>query len=206
MNRIEVGFIIVAVAAVIGALVLVTVLDDNGVNIAQALLTLALVIVTAIYAMRTAAIAQSTKEQAKASIKMAEEMKEQRYDSFLPIIDIICVKTTPSETMIRAYEENPPNEINCILRNVGVGPALDVYSFVQPTPNDRHHHHFDTIETGKETKPLYLSLEKINDSSFIVAYYKDVYGRCFESRREVKTKTINPEPLNARNIACEELP
>ena len=43
----------------------------------QAIATGVLVVITAIYAWRTFAISRSTEKQADASVKMAEEMKEQ---------------------------------------------------------------------------------------------------------------------------------
>ncbi len=50
-----------------------------------ALMTL-LVVVTGIYAWRTHVISKATKEQADASVEMAEEMREQRYTECLPLL------------------------------------------------------------------------------------------------------------------------
>ncbi len=170
----------------------------------QAISMVILVVVTGIYAWRTHIISKATKEQAEASVKMAEEMREQRYDAVRPIIDIINVEQTPLELARQAYGKKPPNELRCKLRNVGVGVAIDVFSFVQPPSEERRRHPFHTIEIGEETSPMNLSLEQKDDRWFLIAYYKDVYCRCFKSSREVRVGVVNPDSLKFRNIACEE--
>jgi uncharacterized membrane protein len=50
------------------------------------MLTFALILITTIYVKRTADIAKATKEQANASIKMAEETRNARFAALKPII------------------------------------------------------------------------------------------------------------------------
>ncbi len=165
----------------------------------ELIILLILASATIIYAKRTSEIAKATKEQAK-------EMKEQRYDAVRPVIDIINMEQMPLELARQTYEKKQPNELRCKLCNVGVGPAIDVYSFVQPPAHERQGHDFHTIVVGKEKGPKNLALEQKDDRWFLVAYYKDVYGRCFKSSREVRVGVVNPDPLKFRIIACEELP
>jgi len=212
MRRNEIIAITVALillVAVISPLALKDIIDTA--QTIEIVITFTLVLITAIYVKRTSDIAEATKEQAKAtkeqadaSVKMAEEMREQRYDAVRPVIDIINIEQTPLELARQAYEKKPPNELRCKLCNVGVGPAIDVYSFVQPPSHERQRHHFHTIAIGKETIPMNLSLEQKDDRWFLVAYYKDVYGQCFESSREVRVGVVNPDPLKFRNISEEE--
>lgn len=166
---------------------------------AQALLMIGLVLVTALYA-------SSAEKQANASAKMAEEMRNARYDALRPIIDIVNMQQMPIELARQAYAKEPPKELTCKLCNVGVGPAIDVYSFVYHDSGERQRHDFHTIAIGKEKGPERLSVAQKDNRWFLVAYYKDVYGRCFESSREVRGGVVNPDPLKFRNIACEELP
>ncbi len=57
----------------------------------QIIISFVLVLITATYVKRTAEIAKAAKEQTEASVKMAEEMREQRYTESLPLLvpDII---------------------------------------------------------------------------------------------------------------------
>ncbi len=203
MKNVEFGFFFTAFVAIIGALI-ITAVNEASFNISQVLLTLALVLITCIYAMRTSDIAKATRAQADASVKMAEEMRDARYDTVRPVIDIINIDQTPLELARQAYAEELPKELPCKLCNVGVGPATDVYSFVCPPSSERRRHNFDTIAIGKEKGPKRLSLAQKDNHWFLVAYYKDVYGRWFESSREVRRGAVNPDPLQIREITEEE--
>ena len=172
----------------------------------QAISMVVLVGVTIIYAWRTHVISKRTKEQADASVKMAKEMRDTRYDALRPIIDIVNIPQTPIELANSAYAKELPKELPCKLRNIGVGPATDVYSFVYHGSDERGRYNFGTIVIGKETDPVRLSLSQKDDHWFLVAYYKDVYGRWFESSREVRLGAVNPDPLQIRQIPEEELP
>ncbi len=161
---------------------------------------------TIFYAIRTSDIAKATREQAAASVKMAEEMRDTRYDALRPIIDIVNIPQTPIELASSAYTKELPKELPCKLRNIGVGPATDVYSFVYHGSDERGRYNFGTIVIGKETDPVRLSLSQKDDHWFLVAYYKDVYDRWFKSSREVRRGAVNPDPLKIREITEEELP
>ena len=163
---------------------------SDRVGITMAISTVALVIVTGIYAWHTR--------------KMADEMRDARYDALRPIIDIVNMQQMPIELATQAYAKEPPKELLCKLCNIGVGPATDVYSFVYHDSGGRRRRSLDTIVIGKETGPERLSLAQKDDHWFLVAYYKDVYGRWFESSREVRRGAVNPDPLQIREITEEE--
>jgi len=173
--------------------------EIEGANWGQIILMIGLVAVTAAYA-------SSAEKQADASVEMAEEMRDTRYDALRPIIDIVNMQQMPIELAHQAYAKEPPKELPCKLCNIGVGPATDVYSFVYHDSGERRRRSLDTIVIGKETGPERLSLAQKDDHWFLVAYYKDVYGRWFESSREVRLGAVNPDPLQIRQIPEEELP
>ena len=147
----------------------------------QILLMFGLVAVTIFYAW-------SASRQADASVEMAEEMREQRYDSVRPVIDI--ERHAEAEERLgegfAAKEEDLSHGLWCILRNIGVGPATDVYSFlINPLYKERQQWDFGTLAIGAATPKVKLSIEQRGDRRVLVVYYKDVHERCFESRREV---------------------
>ena len=143
-----------------------------------------LVVITGFYAWRTFAISNATKKQAK-------EMKEQRYDTVRPVIDIqrdIDVADIARQTLEAnaALSEDISHGLSCILHNVGLGPAIDLYSFVQnPVSGERQRHDFGTLAKGGKTYRMKLSMihEERPSDLLLVAYYRDVYDRdCVSSR------------------------
>ena len=170
-----------------------------------------LVFATFMYVKRTAETADAAKQQADASVRMAEEMRDAKYDALRPIIDIQVQRMDPMSLARIGYGELP-QELSCVLCNIGLGPATDVYSFIQPPSSKRQRYDFvsNTLATRKKTEEMSLSLNQENDRKALVAYYKDVYGRGFESSREVsavkETREWKLGPLKIRKIAEEELP
>jgi len=146
---------------------------------AQACATVALVIVTWIYV--------------RSARKMAKEIQNQRYDTFRPVIYIEDVNAKEGPVLQRVNnrvatdeEKISSNPFECVLRNYGAGVAIDVYAF--PLSQQR----IGSIQ-AKESKDIghksnvtdYITARKIGDQWFLVAYYRDVYDRCFESKRSV---------------------
>jgi len=168
----------------------------------QIMLMLALVAVTLLSAM-------SAIRQANASVKMAEEMKEQRYAALKPIIDIqkqIGSGLDSAREEMAALKGELPEALPCKLINIGPGPAIDVYSFIEYPIGKRSRWDFGTIAAGCESpSQAQLFLEPQGDRSFLVAYYKDVYNQRFKSSREVK---INKEDrrLDMAPLAICKLP
>ncbi len=149
----------------------------------QIMLMLALVAVTLFSTM-------SAIRQANASVKMAEEVKEQRYDAVRPVIDIqrdIDVADVARQTLEAnaALSKDTSHGLSCILHNIGVGPAIDVHSFIQHPERGRLPWNFVTLAAGGKTERKIFSLKHENNRMALVAYYKDIYDQVFESSREV---------------------
>jgi hypothetical protein len=168
-------------------------LDVN--NLASTLLTIGLVTITAVYAGSTEKMAKATKEQAEAtkiqaeaSVKMAKEMENQRYDAVRPIIDIY-MEGEP----IRRIGEQLSSEsdliasgLSCRLKNVGFGPAIDFYSFIfNPQNNEHYKKDFGTLVMNESTPMIVFALQRDESGLAIVAHYKDVFGRSFQSKRHL---------------------
>ncbi len=209
MTKKEFSTLIFSVIAL--AIILIITFIQNLINFAQAfeiIITFILVLITIAYVKRTADIAKATKEQAEASVKMAEEMRKQRYDAFRPIIDIVDAILEPTEMATRAYNAKEgifSKYLPCRLRNVGVGPAIEVFSFIEDDRGTTRRWDFHTIPVaiGKEqmgyTDEVRLLLEQRDNCRALVVYYKDVYGNSLESIREVSVNkdkgTVNISPL-----------
>jgi len=156
---------------------------------AQIFLVLGLVVVTGFYALVAF-------RQANASMKMAEEMKEQRYDAVRPVIDIrrdIARTDIARQTLEAnaALSEDTSHGLSCILHNIGVGPAIDVHSFIQHPERGRlPWRNFVTLAAGGKTERKNFSLKHENNRMALVAYYKDIYDQVFESSREVSIDKV----------------
>jgi hypothetical protein len=221
MRRNEIIVLCVAVFALAIALIVLTLLDV--INTAQGIeiiITFVLVLVTVGYVRRTAEIADATREQAEAtrrqadaSVRMVEEMANTRYDAFRPIIDLVEMSMEPTEKVKKAFDAGDgkfPEELPCVLRNIGIGPAIGVSSFIiVPSNSGQRPWDFGTIAVGEKTPEMRLSPQQAGDRMFLVAYYKDVYGRDVESRREVTLDKarhswkIHPLETQVRKITKE---
>ena len=89
------------------------------------ILTVVLVIITGIYAWRTFAISKAAKKQADASVKMAEETREQRLNEARPYLLIRLAERIVQWDGID-LDENPLEEFQVTIRNAGKGPAINI--------------------------------------------------------------------------------
>jgi len=185
-TRRQVGYLVFCLGLLFITYIAITAREIQPADWAQIMLTLGLVAVTGSYAF-------SAVKQADASVKMAEEMREQRYDAVRPVIDIYRDPADDDKMpeAIAASEGDASRGLSCVLKNIGLGPAIDLRSFVQnPISGERQHHDFGTLAIGKTTYRVKLSLIHEGSPLALLAYYKDVYGRTFKSSREV---TIDKE-------------
>ena len=221
MRRNEIIGLCVAVAAL--AILLIVLTLRNVIDIAQGIqimITFVLVMVTVVYVRRTAEIAaaareqaEATRQQADAGVKMAEEMANTRYDAFRPIIDIVEMPMEPTEKLEHGFEAKNgkfPDNLPCKLRNIGVGPAIGVSSFViAPSNSGQEPRDFGTIAVKEETVQIGLSPKEAGNRMVLTAYYRDVYGRNIESKREVTLDKegprwkIHPLETEVREISKE---
>ena len=196
------GTIVLLIIAFVAALIIGILYATNRIDTAQTLEIAALttlVLITAWYAKQTTI--------------MAKEMRKQRYDAVRPVIDI---QRDPADDVkiseaIAISEGDASRGLSSVLHNIGLGPAIDLYSFVQnPFSGERQRHEFGTLAIGNPTYRMKLSLIHEGSPLALVAYYRDVYGRALESSREV---TFNKEktaceigPLHIRQVTEDELP
>ncbi len=191
MGKYVTGAIIIALLTIIGALALY-IINRASVNIAQLiqiLVTCALAFITLAYVMRTAEIAEATAQQAEASVKMAKEMENQRYSTVRPVIDIEVKPLSNMELTKQAYtkagELQLPKTLLCKLRNIGLGPAIDTYSFILLDNDNPVRQKHGVLKVQDELPKVSLCLEQRDEDWFLVVYYRDIYGRSFESTREI---------------------
>jgi len=149
-------------------------------------------------------------------MKMADEMRKQRYDSLRPVIDIERYRPLSGENVRLEAKEayaarsgELPDDLGCLLRNIGVGPAIDALSFIHD--EERLPYSFGTIAVNATNPyPIKLSLEEKDNRKVLIAYYRDVYGRCFGSIREVSVDegrgAWKVGPLEIHELPKEECP
>ena len=152
--------------------------------------------------------------------RQAEVMQKQRYDAVRPVIDIrrnirsrdhaIGLERQTLEANAALLEDTSHGLLRA-LHNVGVGPAIDTFSFIEHPEKGRLRWDFGPIIANGEAEEMPLPLKHANTRIALVAYYKDIYGNWFESSREVRIeKTPNPNwvpgRLQIRPINENELP
>ena len=148
----------------------------------QAVFTVLLVLVTSVYVWLTHAISKASRQQAEASIKMAEEMLNHRQ----PIIDIYM----DGEPIRRIGEQMSSIDalskqgLSCKMKNIGLGPAIDFSSeIINPANNQHYHKEFGTLLVNEEICDKVFYLQQDEGQLSIIAHYKDIYGRSFKSKR-----------------------
>jgi len=149
----------------------------------QAIATVILVVVTAIYAWRTHVIAKATMKQADASMRMAEEMRNAR---------------SPFITIKWGIVDRNKKEISVNIKNEELGPALNLewylthnkFTFKHKSPNV-----YPIFEVG-QSYPLSLPSENFDFESWpglaINCDYESGFGEKFSSilMHELKEKRI----------------
>ena len=181
------------------------------------LTTAVLVSVTYFYAWRTA-------EQAKANKEMAEETRKARHAAFRPVLSLLEIgKYDPNRIYV---EDNkyitpvPPvpqvKFSRCVVkvRNVGVGPALDV-EYLDHEGNKKSESVIEVATTPPENEwRLYVKVEGIEGGEgrgSIIMRYKDIFDNEneFESKREVwfeAGEIKNIGPLQIRELPKRSKP
>jgi membrane protein YdbS with pleckstrin-like domain len=142
---------------------------NEKVGLITAISTVALAIITAIYAWYTR--------------KMAKEMQEQRKDVFRPIIAFERDETPTSmiQEGIDIETGNLTSGIRCRLHNIGVGPALGVFSNIQDTNKKQQLTDFGILPVDGQTDANNFSVIVRDNKDILAVRYKDTFGRKFES-------------------------
>jgi hypothetical protein len=151
-------------------------------------------VVAIVLALTLAAVlwyAHEARKQAAASAKMAEEMRQQRRDAARPVINI---GLEPYERdweggLKQALEKAFPAAIQCQLRNIGVGPALNVrfqvddgqgrsvlleIGALEAREGDQVHRHLTVADSTVD-----------QEGKLLQVFYEDVFGNTVESRRDL---------------------
>ena len=169
------GFAFVIFISVLGAI------NINYASVYTLVLYAGLIVVTILYAYFTFGVAQ-------ASLKMAEEMREQRYGAVRPIIDI--VREADGARVLGEAMEGSVGQITdgllCRICNIGVGPAMDVVTVVMSFSVGSMKKSFGTMGVGDHTEPYLLSIMQGSGRQELCVYYSDIYGNRYQSRREVR--------------------
>ncbi len=93
----------------------------------QAISMVVLAIITGVYAWRTHIISRATREQADASVKMAEEMREQRQGEARPSL-LLRLNGEAIQWVDIEPNERRPTKFEVTIRNVGNGPAINLWA------------------------------------------------------------------------------
>jgi hypothetical protein len=166
---------------------------------AQALAASVTLLVTVALAAITFSYAVAARRQADASVKMAEEMREQRRDAVRPLMDIEPAPVTGDEGLERALRRGLPPFIRCRLRNIGVGPALnvkfDVYDesrsavvtkgVAAVAPGAHAQEWFTKRPTEEWPLAVEADSEAGQGAGVLRVQYEDVFGNALQSLREV---------------------
>ena len=184
--------IVLIIVVVLLPAVLAVLFAQNLINTAAIEITIlfALVLVTIIYANRTSAIAKVTKQQADASVKMAEEMRDARFAALKPIVAIDWIAGERGQAITPYF------------KNIGKGPALNVKCYCTHTRftfNDKQER--TTLEDGKREQITLLTEEfDFQDwTGFAInCDYQSSYGENFRSILRFKTE-------QERNLGISDL-
>jgi len=183
-------------------------------DLIQIILMGLLVIVTGIYAWRTFAISNATRKQADASVKMAEETKEQRYSESLPLLVPTIPDILPSRKLF--YEAIASGVgVKVIWCNIGKGIAINSrFSFwTAPTSLGKAHffppHESVTLEVRGKKEVNYDEI--LNDGELrdipeeycphLLAEYQDIYEREITTVQEFQIEEHN----NYKNVLLGEI-
>lgn len=163
----------------------------------ELIFTVILVSITGFYAI-------SATKQADANEKMAKEMQNQRYDMVRPVIDIKINEGHPKPTDKVEFKIVHYTPIN-----VGVGPSIDGYSYMQSANGDiTYHSELGTISAHDEHPGFSIKLDNNILPTTLIAYYRDVHGRSFESKRQIsqpeKDKALSFGKLEHRKLDKNE--
>ena len=168
-------------------------------DLTQIILMGLLVAITGIYAWRTFAISNATKKQADASVKMAEEMKEQRLSEAQPYLLLRLTDRVVQWNDRPDLREHFPRTFPITILNGGKGPAIDLYTALWNKGERRYVYERKgylipgeewqaeisrfTILTGEKEGwlPQLRNIVGQNKTEIIAVEYKDIHKRTWIS-------------------------
>jgi hypothetical protein len=120
-------------------------------SLVNAVVIIGLAYVTKRYADETKRIADATRMQAEASARMAKEMEQTRFATAKPIIELRPQDFDSTEGLRIALGGPPPTNLQCRLRNVGVGPALNVVIPIRMNHDLEGTRRADVLQPGEDS-------------------------------------------------------
>jgi hypothetical protein len=129
---------------------------------------------------------------------MRKLMDQQRRDNVRPIVDMEPLGVEASsdarliERRIAAESGTYASGLKCKLRNIGIGPALDVEIDIQLQHGGRLRKGLGTIPAGAYASDHWnLAFVEDHGSFYLTVCYKGVFGNRFESKRRVEANKKN---------------
>jgi hypothetical protein len=139
-------------------------------DVIQIVLMGLLVVVTGIYAWRTHIISKATREQAEASVRMAEEMRQQTIMASRPVI---IQKAVP----LQFIDEDTGTSDKFQIYNAGNGPAIELEIFLLDKDRKLLQGQMETFlragDTIKDFYPTALS-EHVNSDCYLLCRYQSI--------------------------------
>ncbi len=139
----------------------------------QITITFVLALITYTYVTRTKDIAEATRQQAEASVKMAEEMEAQRIMAARPVI-------VPRDTYESNASDSPPEFTGFELYNLGNGPAIEIEISVFNKDKTRRSSEKRSFFKASESINFYPDWnlkDYIGSTCYLVAEYQSIYSR-----------------------------
>jgi uncharacterized membrane protein len=163
-------FVLLVLDVVAGVVLGVTTKNDNLVLV---VVTFALVLVTGIYGWHTRQLAKSTAKQAEITLNSM-------LNGYAPVIKV-------------SVEEIGDGGIQVNYKNVGLGPALNLWCWIQheempDLSSDNNKKNSAAVGPGEDGSFIWqsgLKLPSLDTGFNIIAKYNDIYGRNFDSRLEI---------------------
>jgi len=131
------------------------------------------------------------KRQADANARMAREMEQARHDAARPVINIDFepYERDSDAGLKQALGKAFPAAIQCQLRNIGVGPALNVRFQVDDGQGGSYLLQIGALEAGEADKVqqhlTVVGSTVEQERKLLQVFYEDVFGNTVESRRDL---------------------
>ena len=161
----------------------------------QAISMVVLVVVTGIYAWRTFAISKATEKQANASVKMAEEMREQRLAIYKPHITLEKTSVKKGKYFMREIGVRGGNEQGGIAVNVELSIVHTLFRF-----SKFRYSHPIPVKGSLSERTLVAEESSVEDDPvvLVVANYEDVFGNPCHSTLELHWVTAEKDVTPGR--------
>ena len=145
--------------------------------------------------------AAQTKKQAEATLKMVEETTEQRLSSMMPAL-VIKIDMPIGNAYLSTQM------IQCLLKNVGPGPALEILLSENFAPEKEGVSKVEFLRPGECISIFFVSDTYMksgvrpNDKVFL--QYKDCFGRSWETAYGLELDEERRLSFNFQSIAPRE--